>query len=318
MQQNGAIKQSMGLGEWSMLLGLSVLWGGSFFFNGLAVKELPTFTVVVIRIVLAASILAFILRATGQRMPVQAHVWAAFFGLGLINNAIPFSLIVWGQTHIASGLASILNATTPLFTVIIAHYFTGDERMSWGRLAGLMIGFAGVIIMVGSDALDSLGVNIAAQLTILGAAFCYAVSGVYARRIRAMGVAPLAAATGQLTAASTIMFPVMLIVDQPWLLPTPSAITIAALIGLATLSTALAYLLYFQILASSGATNVLLVTFLIPVSAILLGVFVLGEVLHGKHFLGMAMIGAGLAAIDGRLPAAVRRAIFSRLTPKAG
>lgn len=318
MQQNVSINRSMGLGEWSMLLSLSVLWGGSFFFNGLAVKELPTFTVVVIRIVLAASILAFIMRAAGLKMPMQAHIWGAFFGLGLLNNAIPFSLIVWGQTHIASGLASILNATTPLFTVIIAHYFTGDERMSWGRLAGVMIGFGGVIIMVGSDALEALGVNIVAQLAILGAAISYAISGVYARRFRAMGIAPMATAAGQLTASSAIMLPVMLIVDRPWSLPMPGTVTIAALIGLATLSTALAYLLYFRILASAGATNVLLVTFLVPVSAILLGVFVLGEVLHLKHFLGMAMIGAGLAAIDGRLPAAIRRAIFSRLTPKAG
>jgi drug/metabolite transporter (DMT)-like permease len=318
MRQNSPINRSMGLGEWTMLIGLSVLWGGSFFFNGVAIKELPVFTVVVSRIVLAALILLAVMRITGRKMPGDARLWRAFFGLGLINNAIPFSLIVWGQSHIASGVASILNATTPLFTVIIAHYFTGDEKMSWNRLLGVLIGFAGVVIMIGSDTLHALGVNVFAQLAVLLAALCYAISGVFARRFRAMGISPIATATGQLTASSIILLPVLLIVDRPWTLPMPGMATIAALFAVASLSTALAYILYFRILASSGATNVLLVTFLVPVSAILLGVFVLGEVLYLKHFLGMAMIGAGLAAIDGRLPAMMRRIFSSRLTPKTG
>lgn len=243
---------------------------------------------------------------------------ARLFGIGLVNNALPFSLIVWGQIHIASGVASILNATTPLFTVIVAHYFTGDEKMSWARLLGVLIGFAGVVIMIGSDTLQPLGVNVFAQLAILLAAFCYAVSGVYARRFRQMGISPMATATGQLTASSIILLPAMLIADQPWTLPMPGAATIAAILALASLSTALAYILYFKILGSSGATNVLLVTFLVPVSAILLGVFVLGETLYLKHFIGMALIGAGLAAIDGRLIVSVKGLFSSRLTTKTG
>jgi len=309
MQSDAPVRRSMNLLEWGMLLALSVVWGASFFFNGVAVKELPTFTVVVARVALAALILHIVIRIVGLKVPTDRRVVTAFFSMAFINNVIPFSLIVWGQSHIASGLASILNATTPLFAVIIAHYFTGDEKLSWGRFIGVIIGLTGVTIMVGNDALQAFGVNVVAQLAVLGAAFCYAVSGVFARRFRRMGISPIATATGQLTAASIMLVPVMLIVDQPWMLPMPGAETVAALIGVALLSTALAYLLYFRILATAGATNVLLVTFLVPATAILLGIFVLGEVLHLKHFIGMAMIGLGLAAIDGRA--------FAWLRPRA-
>ncbi len=286
--------------EWAMLLALATVWGGSFFFNGIAVRELPVFTVVVSRVALAAVILLGLLRLRGERMPRDRRVWTAFFGMGLLNNAIPFSLIVWGQTHIASGVASILNAATPLFTVILAHGLTSDERMTGGRLAGVLVGFAGVAVMIGPDALGDLGVHLAAQLMCLAGALSYAFAGIYGRRFHAMGVPPLATATGQVVASSLILLPLVMVVDRPWTLPPPGLATIGALVGVAAISTALAYVLYFRILATAGATNLLLVTFLIPVSAILLGTLFLGEVLLPRHFAGMALIGAGLAAIDGR------------------
>ena len=294
--------------EWAMLLALATVWGGSFFFNGIAVRELPVFTVVVSRVALAAILLLGLLRLRGEPLPRDRRVWTAFFGMGLLNNAIPFSLIAWGQTHIASGVASILNAATPLFTVILAHVLTSDERMTGGRLAGVAIGFAGVAVMIGTDALADLGVHLAAQLMCLAAALSYAFAGIYGRRFHAMGVPPLATATGQVVASSLILLPLVLIVDRPWTLPPPSLATLAALVGVAAISTALAYVLYFRILATAGATNLLLVTFLIPVSAILLGTLFLGEVLLPRHLAGMALIGAGLAAIDGRPWRAVRRA----------
>jgi drug/metabolite transporter (DMT)-like permease len=286
--------------EWGLLLSLSVLWGGSFFFVGVAVRELPPLTIVVLRVLLAALALLAISRFMGQRLPGERRVWAAFFGMGLLNNVIPFTLIVWGQTHVASGVASILNATTPLFTVVVAHFLTADEQMTGGRLAGVLVGLVGVAVMVGGTALQSLGVNVIAQLACVAAALAYAFAGVFGRRFRAMGLAPMATATGQVTASSLMLLPVVLIVDRPWTLAAPSVETVAALLGLALLSTALAYILYFRILASAGATNVLLVTFLVPVSATLAGVLLLGEVLQGKHLVGMALIGLGLAAIDGR------------------
>jgi len=301
MNPNEPVRRTMSLVEWGLLIGLSVLWGASFFFNGVAVKELPTFVVVVDRVALAALLLIIVTQIAGIKVPTERPVVIAFFTMAFINNVVPFTLIVWGQSHISSALASILNATTPLFAVIVAHYFTGDEKMSWGRFFGVFIGLAGVTVMVGSDALRSFGVNIAAQLAVLGAAFCYAISGVFARRFRRMGISPIATATGQLTAASIMLVPIMLVVDKPWTLPMPSLQAIGALIGVAVLSTALAYIVYFRILGSAGATNVLLVTFLIPVTAIFLGIFILDEVLLPKHFLGMALIGVGLAAIDGRV-----------------
>lgn len=301
------INRSMTPVEWLMLLTLSVLWGGSFFFTGVAIKELPPFTIVVLRVGLAAIILNVVIRAIGLKMPTDKAVWAAFFGMGLLNNVIPFSLIVWGQSHIASGLASILNATTPLSTVIVAHFLTQDEKMTGNRLAGVIAGLIGVVVMIGPEVLEGLGTNVVAQLAVLGAALSYAFAGVFGRRFKKMGVAPLMTATGQVTAATLILLPISLMVDQPWQLPMPSAGTWGALIGIAALSTALAYILYFRILATAGATNLLLVTFLIPVSAIILGSLALGERLDPKHFLGMALIGVGLAAIDGRLFKALRK-----------
>ncbi|MGH6629830.1 MAG: DMT family transporter, partial [Burkholderiales bacterium] len=230
----------------------------------------------------------------------RVRVWTAFFGMGLLNNAIPFTLIVWGQTHIASGVASILNATTPLFTVLVSHYLTADEKITAGRLIGVVFGLAGVAVMVGGAALESLGDDVFAQLACVGAAIAYAFAGVFGRRFKAMGVTPIATATGQVTASSLILLPVMMIVDRPWTLGMPSVDTIAVLTGLALLSTAVAYILYFRILATAGATNLLLVTFLVPVGAILLGIFALGETLEFKHLLGMALIALGLAAMDGR------------------
>ncbi len=295
------VNKAMSSREWGLLIALSVLWGGSFFFNGVAVQELPTLTIVVGRVVLASLILLAVLRASGTRLPAGRDVWLAFFGMGFLNNVVPFSLIVWGQGHIASGVASILNVTTPLFTVIAAHLLTSDEKMTGDRLAGVILGFAGVSIMIGWDAMQSLGIGLAAQLACLAAAVSYAFAGVFGRRFRNLGVSPLATATGQVMASSIMLFPVMLAVDKPWLLPTPSLQAVSAMVGLAGLSTALAYVVFFRILSTAGATNLALVTFLIPISAMLLGVMLLGEVLRARHLIGMSMIGIGLAAIDGRL-----------------
>ncbi|MDP7641722.1 MAG: DMT family transporter, partial [Alphaproteobacteria bacterium] len=211
----------------------------------------------------------------------------------------PFSLIAWGQSHVASDLASILLATTPLFTVIVAHFMTSDERLSGGRLAGIAAGIAGVAILVGSEALHGLGFALLAHVELLGAAVFYSFGAVFGRRFQRMGVTPLATATGQITASSLLLLPLALAVDRPWSLDMPSTATWLAIAGLALLSTSLAYVLYFRILATAGATNLLLVTFLIPVSAIILGAAFLAERLQANHFIGMAVIGIGLAAIDG-------------------
>lgn len=301
MTTNDKAGRQMSGGEWGMLLVLSAVWGGSFFFNEIALRELPVFTVVVARVVLAALILLMVMRIRAEALPRDRRIWASFLGMGLLNNVIPFSMIAAGQQHIASGAASILNAATPLFGVIFAHLLTADERMTRARLAGTVIGFAGVAVMVGPSAIQGMGGQLGAQLLCLGGAVSYALAGIYGRRFRAMGVTPLATATGQVMVSSLILLPIMLTLDRPWTLPMPNVSVMAALLGVAAISTAFAYLLYFRILATAGATNLLLVTFLIPVSAILLGTALLGEVLLPRQIAGMALIGLGLAAIDGRL-----------------
>lgn len=299
------INQVMGAREWAALLLLSLLWGGSFFFVGVAVGALPPLAIVALRVGLAALALWAVIAALKVRVPRESRVWAAFLGMGVLNNVVPFTLIVWGQTQIASGLASILNATTPFFTVVVAGLLLPDERITPLKLLGVGIGFLGVVALIGPEALSGLAVEGAsplwAQLAVLGAALSYGFAGVYGRRFRAMKVEPMVTAAGQVTASTLLLGPLALIVDQPWTLPAPGLGVWAAILGLALISTSAAYILYFRLLASAGAINLLLVTFLIPVSAILLGAVFLGERLESAHFLGMALIGLGLSAIDGRL-----------------
>ncbi len=291
----------MGGREWALLLGLSVVWGGSFFFNGVAVRELPSFTLVWLRVGVAAATLLLALHLLGQRMPRDRRVWVAFFGMGLLNNLLPFVLIAWGQHRIASGLASILNATTPLFAVLVAHLLTSDEKLTRAKATGVAVGFAGAIVMIGPDVIRGVGSDVLAQLACLAGALSYAFAGIFGRRFRKLAVAPLATAAGQVSASSLMLLPLVLLVDRPWELPMPHAATWGAVLGLGVLCSAVAFVLYFRILAAAGATNVLLVTFLVPVSAILLGVLVLGEALLSRQLIGMVLIGAGLALIDGRL-----------------
>lgn len=300
-------QRPMTAGEWTLLLALATVWGGSFFLNEVALAELPVLTLVLARLALAALILLLLMRLRGERMPRDGGLWLAFLVVGFVNNALPFSLIVWAQQSIASGVASILNASTPLFTVLLAHLLTRDERMTAGKLAGVGIGFLGVAVMLGGAASGAEGGSAWAYLMCLGAAVCYGLGGIYGRRFRTMGVSPLATATGQLVAASLILMPLALALDRPWTLPPPGPVTLAALVGVATISTALAYVLYFRLLVTAGATNLLLVTFLVPVGAVMLGILVLGEVLLVRHVAGMALIGVGLAAIDGRPWQALRR-----------
>lgn len=301
-----AANASMSATQWILLLTLSLVWGGSYFFVGVAVDDLPPLTIVLCRVGLASIALLIFLACSGQSMPTDRRVWAAFFIMGLLNNAIPFSLIVWGQTHVSAGQASILNATTPIFTVIAAHVFTRDEKMKWRHLAGIALGFAGVVVLMGAAFLDAFTNSLLAQTALLGAAVFYALSAVFGRRFRQLGVAPMQIATGQVTAAALLLLPLVVLIDQPLQLAPPSLPSILAVLGLALISTAFAYVLYFRILASAGATNLSLVTMLVPPTAICLGILFLDEVLARNHLVGLVLIISGLLVIDGRL-AAFRR-----------
>ena len=295
------LNRTMAPAQWALLGVLSVLWGGSFFFIDVALRQLPPLCLVAWRVAAGAAILYAILRSRGGAMPRGMHCVAQPAGHGVLNNVVPFSLFTWSQTHIASGLASILNATTPLWAVLVAHFCTRDEKATPARLAGVALGFAGVAVTVGGAALLEIGSSTVAEGACLAATLSYALAGVYGRRLRALEIAPLQAATGQLASAALVLVPIALAIDRPWQLPPLDATTWGALAGLAALSTALAFVIYFRLLATAGATNLLLVTFLIPVSAILLGTFILGETLAPRHWIGFALIAGGLVAIDGRL-----------------
>jgi drug/metabolite transporter (DMT)-like permease len=298
----------MGLLEWGLLLFLSVLWGGSFFFSKVALAELPPFTVVLGRVAIAALALYAYLRATGRTIPASGEAWLAFLGMGFLNNLIPFSLIFWGQTALASGLASILNATTPIFSILVAHWLTADEKMSPQKIVGVLLGVLGVVVLMSGSAFAGNGPPLWALLACLGAALSYGFAGTFGRRFRRLGIAPAVVAFGQTTVSTMVMLPIVALVDAPWHLPAPHLVTIGALLALALISTAFAYIIYFHLLSVGGATNSSLVTLLIPVSAILLGSVVLGERLSPSHFLGMALITLGLLSIDGRIFAMLRRA----------
>lgn len=295
------IDLTMGIGIWFMLGALSILWGGSFFFVSIAVEALPPLTIVLIRVALAAVVLWGVVLVMRIPLPPSISAWLALLFMGALNNVIPFTLIVWGQTHIESGLASILNATTPLFGVVLAGLLLSDERLTRLKLLGVSFGILGTVWMIGPSALQGLGVDTLAQLAVICAALSYGFASVFGRRFKRMGISPVMAATGQVTSSSLLLLPLVLIIDQPLSLPMPSLSVWSALIALAVFSTALAFILYFRILASSGASNLLLVTFLIPVSAVLLGYLFLHERLGTQHFVGMLLIGIGLSAIDGRL-----------------
>ncbi|MGE8104457.1 DMT family transporter [Allorhizobium sp. NPDC080224] len=297
MQQN----QSMSLTGWALLLALSVLWGGSFFFSKVALSELPPLTVVLARVAIAALALLSYLRIRRQPIPKDATTWTAFFGMGLLNNLIPFTLLSWGQTQIASGLASILNATTPIFSILVAHFLTADEGMTRNKLVGIALEFSGVAVLMAGNGVKTEGLPLLPILACLGAALSYGFASVFGRRFRRMGISPATSAFGQVSATTLLMIPMVTLVDTPWHLPMPGVTTIAALIGLGLLSTALAYIIFFHILAVGGAINSSLVTLLIPVSAILLGYLFLGERLASNHFVGMSLIALGLLSIDGRL-----------------
>jgi drug/metabolite transporter (DMT)-like permease len=290
--------------DWALLGVLSVLWGGSFFFNGVALRELSPLTLVFLRVALAAVMLLPVLRAYGIGLPATFAAWRPYFAIGLLNNVLPFSLIVTGQVYIPSGLASILNATTPLFTVLVMAA-AGDEKLLMRRVLGVLTGLIGVIILRGHNLGFGTGEGVGILLCLL-AAFSYGLAALYARR-RLSDSPPLATATFQLLASSLMMAVIAATVERPWQLPMPGLTTWLAMIGLAALSTALAYIVFFQILRRSGSTNVMLVTLLIPVTAILLGYLVLGEQISRHEILGALVIGSALLLIDGRIFRLVRR-----------
>jgi len=298
--------------DWGLLVLLSVPWGGSFLFFRILAAELPPLLVALGRVGFAAFAVQVILRARGESLFEARKLWPAMFVMGLLNNAIPFTLFAYAEIHVTGGLASILNATTPIFTVLAARLMAA-EAITPGRAAGIALGFAGVVVLVGPDALAGFASeDLVPKLACLLAPVSYAVAAVFARRFR--GTSPMLIAAGQVTASTLILAPIAAIVDPPWLMGPLSLQGWMAMLGISLICTAFAYVLYFRILATAGPTNLTLVTFLTPITAILLGNLILGETIGPSALAGMALIGAGLAAIDGRLPRLAADRLKSRIS----
>jgi drug/metabolite transporter (DMT)-like permease len=296
-QANAQAPRTMDATDWAQLLLLGALWGGSFFFARVAVAEIEPLTLVFYRVVIAAAALHVWLLARGISFrPALSHA-PGFLLLAALNNVIPFSLLFVGQTAIGAGLAAVLNATTPFWAIIAANVLTRDEKITANRLFGILLGVLGTAVMVGPGVVAGLGAPVWAQFCVIGAAVSYAFATVLARRFRSMRSDVVA--TGQLTASAAIMA-VIIGLGASGITPAGPA-TWSCVAGLGILSTAFAYILYFNLIASAGATNTSLVTLVVPVGAILLGVLFLGEQLDAYELAGIALIGLGLVTIDGRI-----------------
>ncbi|WP_417686994.1 DMT family transporter [Roseibium sp.] len=296
----------MSFRNWILLCLLGAIWGGSFIFAKVAVAEIPPLTLVFLRVFLAAVCLHLVLRWRGIAFPLTPGLLAAFLLMGLLNNAIPFSLLFWGQTAISAALASILNATTPIFTFLIAAVALGQEEVRIHRLVGVLTGFAGVVIML-APSLGSAETPLWAQIACLGAAISYGFAAAFARRFK--GIPAIVSAAGQLTGSSLIMLPLAAISLANWEPLATSAIAWGNVIALGLLATAAAYLIYFRLLSEAGATNASLVTLIVPASAILFGTMLLGESLQPPQIAGFALLLLGLLILDGRVIKRVMRQI---------
>ena len=282
-----------------MLLLLAAVWGGSFFFGEVALSEVPPLTITLHRVVWAVPILAVIVLLNGIAFPRSPSVWGAYLVMGALNNAIPFSLIFWGQTQIESGLASILNGTTAMFAAVVAGILLVDEPLTAKKITGAALGLAGVAYIMGPSALTDFNPSNLAQLAILGATLSYSFAGVWGKTALT-GQPPLMNALGMLVGSTVLMMPIVLVFDGPPNLEL-SANVWGALLGMAALSTAMAYVLYFAILVRVGTANLLLVTLLIPPFAIGLGFVLLGEKMGTDAWIGFAIIVLGFVVTDGRL-----------------
>jgi drug/metabolite transporter (DMT)-like permease len=294
----------MGASEWTLLGLHSMFWGSAFFFAEMAIPEIPALTIAAFRLIPAALVIAGVCLWLGYRLPATWREWARLVLLAATNNVTPILLILWAQREVTGGIAAVFNATTPLFGVFLAHAFTHDERLSLVKVTGILVGISGVAVLVGADLLGGFDSGGLAKLALLGAALCYALSGVYARQFSQYPAQILAA--GQMIGALMLSMPIALLVDQPWTLSPPSAKAAGAVVGMGLFASALAALCYFTVLKRAGATNAMLATLLVPLTPIILGGLFLGETLTPREITGACIIALALLTIDGRL--------FARIT----
>jgi len=287
-----------------VLLLLALIWGASFLFIKLAVQDIPPFTLALVRVTLAAASLYVVLRVRGMRMPAFGPIWGVYLLMGLLNGAIPYVLISAGEIYIDSGLAAILNATMPIFTILMAHFLTEDERLTWLRFAGVVIGLAGVVVLVGAEALSGFGAHFWAQMAVVGASVSYALAAIVGRRYLKKQSA-IVSSTGQFIGGTILLAPLSLLLDHPWKL-SPSWTAIGSLLTLSLLGTSVAYVLYYYLIKNAGATYTSLVTYLLPVMGVVWGASLLGERVQWRALLALALILVGIACTSGKWPARMK------------
>jgi drug/metabolite transporter (DMT)-like permease len=291
---------------WLMIGILAILWGGAFFLIEVGLRSYPPISLVFMRLALAVPPMWVAMRLMGERLPTSPRIWGLLTIVGALNCALPFALFFWGQQYLDSGYASILNATTPLWGVLTAHFLTSDEKATPSRIIGVLTGMAGIIVMIGPEAIKGLSNNLLAQIACIVSTIFYSFAAIYGRRLSQTALTPMAVATGQTMAAAVLMIPIVLLVDKPWAMATPRLDATLAGVTLALFSTALAYTLYFRLIDRAGASNAQLVAFLMPILAVILGIAFLGEHLNQGQIFGAVLIAFGLVIIDGRLLARFR------------
>lgn len=284
--------------HWLLLIILSVLWGGTFVFAKEALPYLPPLTLTLARVAIAALVLLPVTFILGYRPPRTYDQWRDFAVMAILNNIVPFGFIFWGQTMIGSGLTSVMNATTPLMSLLVARILVG-EALAANKIAGVALGIGGVAVLVGPSALSGDKTSALGMSLVVAGTLSYGLSALWGRRFK--DVPPIVSATSQFVCATIMMIPIAGVADQFWRLPLPPASALAAVLALGLLSTAIAYILFFRIMAEAGSNNAMLVTLLIPISGITLGALRFGEALTLNQIIGAAIVAASLLVIDGRL-----------------
>ena len=294
-----SLQKSLSPRAWTEMLLLAAIWGASFVSIRIALDEIGPLTAVAHRVGWAALVLWIAVLAMRLPLPRDPKVWGAFLVMGLLNNVIPFGLMAWGQQFIESGLTSILNAATAIFGVIMAAIFFADERITLRKALGVSLGFAGVATAIGLENLRNFDIRSAAQLAVIAGTVSYALASVWARKTLS-GQPPQVAAAGMVTGALLVMLPLAWAIEGPLTLSLEPS-TMAAIAYYAIPGTALAYLLYYRILALAGSGNLMLVTLLIAPFGILLGALLLDEALRPAAYGGFALLALGLMVLDGRI-----------------
>lgn len=288
----------MGATEYGLIVLQSMLWGSTFFFVALVGPGMEPMTMSVVRLIPAVAILLIVVAAFGLRQPASLRDWGLFTVLAAFNNVIPFLLITYAQREVTGGIAAVFNATAPLFSLMFAALILPNEPLSWRRLAGIVIGIAGVAVLIGAAEAAS---SLSAKVMLLAAASCYAIANVVTRLYFSNIYPPFVVASAQMSASLVLATALALAIEQPWTLPTPAIGTIGLVMVMGVLGSAFASLCHFTVLKRAGPTNALLVTIILPMTPIVLGTLFLGDHFTLRDGIGAAIIAASLIVIDGRL-----------------